>query len=175
MNDRAATGSTRLRDATKRDVAEFFGVSLPSVEGWIRRGCPVIHRPEPGTGGAYKFDLLAVAEWRFLGARKETDIDPETLPPGERKAWYEGEQKRLSILETQRDLIPRADVERSIAVAFAAIAQGIRAIPDNLERRYGVSPVVAEQVEEMLFLELDALAARMGELAPVEAPEAVPA
>ena len=42
--------------------------------------------------------------------------------------------------------VPRAEVQRAAAVAFATVSQTLRSIPDNLERRLGISPEVAEQV-----------------------------
>ena len=42
--------------------------------------------------------------------------------------------------------VPRAEVQRAAAVAFATVTQTLRAIPDNLERRLGISPEVAQQI-----------------------------
>lgn len=149
-------------------AADFFGVSPNTIEAWSRRGCPVAEKG--GVGKPWCFDLHELARWRFSEQDHPTtpQVDAEEMCPADRKNWYEGEAKRLAIQETQRDLIPRADVERTVSTAFAAIAQGIRAIPDNMERRHGIAPAVAEQVEEMLFLELEALADRLAVLAPVE-------
>jgi hypothetical protein len=112
-------------------------------------------------------DLRAVAEWMYAGQREAGDIDPELLTPAERKAWYEGESKRRELQVGAKELIPAADVEQVVATAFAAIAQDIRAIPDNLERRHGVSPEVAENVESALFDAMDAMADRLATFAAV--------
>lgn len=40
----------------------------------------------------------------------------------------------------------REDVRRAVAVAFATVTQNLRSIPDNLERRLGLSPEVIQQV-----------------------------
>lgn len=156
----------RLRKANKAEVAEFFDVSIPSVEGWLRRGCPVVQRGSRTI--PWVFDLLDVAKWRITGQRSDADIDPDTLPPSERKAWYEGESKKRELQVRDRELIPAAEVEQVIATAFAAIAQDLRAIPDNLERRHGIDPAVAEAVEAALFEAMDALADRVATLAPTE-------
>lgn len=156
----------RLRKANKAEVAEFFDVSIPSVEGWLRRGCPVVQRGSRTI--PWVFDLLEVAKWRITGQRTDADIDPDTLPPSERKAWYEGESKKRELQVRDRELIPAAEVEQVIATAFAAIAQDLRAIPDNLERRHGIDPAVAEAVEAALFEAMDALADRVATLAPTE-------
>ena len=163
------SGTARLRRANKAEVAEFFDVSVKSVDGWVRRGCPVVERG--ATNKPWVFDLLAVAEWRFTGRASDSEIDPDSLSPAERKAWYEGETRKRELQQRDRELIPAAEVEQAVATAFAAIAQDIRAIPDNLERRYGITPDVAEHVEAALFEAMDATADRLGALAPVEATE----
>lgn len=161
----AISGVGRLRRANKAETAEFFEVSPNSIDAWVRRGCPAVER-----GGARKpwvFDLLDVARWRLVGESSGGEVDPESLNPGERKSWYEGEARRRELAEKARELIPVAEVEQAVATAYAAIAQGIRAIPDNLERRHGIDPAVAERVEEALHAEMDALADRLAQLAPV--------
>lgn len=117
------------------------------------------------------FDLLDVATWRITGQRTDADVDPDTLPPSERKAWYEGETRKRELQVRDRELIPAAEVEQAIATAFAAIAQDMRAIPDNLERRHGIAPAVAEAVETALLEAMDHLADRLAALASVEASE----
>jgi phage terminase Nu1 subunit (DNA packaging protein) len=46
--------------------------------------------------------------------------------------------------------VPRDDVRQASATAFAAISQTLRAIPDNLERRLGLQPEVAEEVSRLI-------------------------
>jgi len=170
MNDPVLLSSVgRLRKANKAEVAEFFEVSIPAVEGWVRRGCPVVQRGSRTV--PWVFDLLDVATWRITGQRTDADIDPDTLPPSERKAWYEGETRKRELQVRDRELIPAAEVEQVIATAFAAIAQDMRAIPDNLERRYGIAPDVAESVERGIFEAMDGIADRLSALSTVTAEE----
>lgn len=42
--------------------------------------------------------------------------------------------------------LPREAVRSALATAFQAVAQSLRSVPDNLERKLGVSPEVAESV-----------------------------
>ena len=42
--------------------------------------------------------------------------------------------------------LPREAVRAAIAKAFQAVAQSMRSIPDNLERKLGLSPEITEQV-----------------------------
>ena len=159
---------TSARIGSKAACAEFFDVSLPTVEAWIRRGMPVVQKGAKGV--AWVIDLCAAAEWRFAGP-KDAESDPEGMSPADRKAWYEGETKRRDLQIRDKELIPAADVERVIATAFAAISSDIRAIPDNLERRHGIPGDVAESVEALLHEAMDALADKLSSLAPTETAE----
>ena len=168
-NSVAPNLNSTIRTGNKAACAEFFGVSLPTIEGWVRRGMPVVQRGDKGIG--WVIDLCAVAEWKF-GNQTSSTADPESMTPIERKAWYEGETKRRDLQIRDRELIPAGDVERTIATAFAAISTGLRAIPDLLERKYGLSGEIAGNVSEALDLELEALADRLATLAPVTVDEA---
>ena len=153
------------RRVNKAELAAWFEVSLPTIEAWIRKGMPIAQRGSRGV--PWVIDILEVAEWRFSG-RADTDgeIDPERLTPSDRKAWYEGEARRRDLQERDRELIPAIEVEQTVRTAFAAIGQSLRSIPDNLERRVGISPAVAEQIEEMLDEEMTALADSLASLTP---------
>jgi len=160
MNDPVHFSSVgRLRKANKAEVAEFFDMSIKSIDGWIRRGCPVLHRG--GKGEPWVFDLLDVAIWRINGQRPDDDVDPDKLQPIERKAWYDGETKKRELQIRDRELIPAADVEQAIATAFATVSQDLRAIPDNLERRLGVAPQVAEAVEVAIHETMTSIAEKL--------------
>ena len=153
------------RRVNKAELAAWFDVSLPTIEAWIRRGMPISQRGSRGV--PWMIDILDVAEWRFSGrADNDGEIDPERLTPSDRKAWYEGEARRRDLQERDRELIPAIEVEQAIRTAFAAIGQSLRSIPDNLERRIGISPAVAEQIEEILDEEMTTLADRLANLTP---------
>ncbi|WP_018935669.1 MULTISPECIES: DUF1441 family protein [unclassified Thioalkalivibrio] len=157
------------RRANKAETAWFFDITLPTLEKWIREGCPVVQRGSRGV--AWVLDLRQVAEWRYSAKTAEGDIDPETLPPGERKQWYDGEKMRRELQVRDRELIPASEVEASVATAFSAIAQSLLAMPDNLERRVGLDPASAEAAEAVIHETMNDLVERLGALAPVEAPE----
>ena len=70
--------------------------------------------------------------------------------------------------------LPREAIRSAIAKAFQSVAQSLRSIPDNLERRLGISPEIAESVGiaidetmgdlahdlEQLFIEQNAISAK---------------
>lgn len=163
VEPRAIGGGVRI--ANKAGCAEFFDVSMPTVDAWIRRGMPIVQKG--GKGVSWQIDLLAAAQWRFGVQAAGGSIDPESLEPMQRRAWYEGETKRRELQVRDRELIPAADVERVVATAFAALSSDIRAIPDNLERRHGIAGDVAEKVAAALDEAMQSTSERLAELAHV--------
>lgn len=157
-----------LHAATKSQTAQFFGVARSTVDGWVAKGAPVAYRPPAGSLAPWAMDCLAVADWLWTVHQQPSapQVDAEAMCPADRKAWYEGEARRLAIEETQRDLIPRADVERTVATAFAAIAATVLAMPGKVQSQ-GIEAAVAEHVEVMLQFELEALAGRLAVLVEV--------
>lgn len=55
----------------RKQLAELRGVSLPTIDSWVRRGCPVVTRGGPGK--AWAFNPGEVAAWcdRFLSRGSE--------------------------------------------------------------------------------------------------------
>jgi len=55
----------------KAELARAYGVSIPAVDAWIRRGCPHGKR-----GRRYHFDRDDVAEWRAGVVARERGLRP---------------------------------------------------------------------------------------------------
>lgn len=163
-----ADGIPDIRAGNKADCAQFFGVTLPTVDKWIRDGMPTVQRGSQGV--SWVIDLHAAAKWRYEARLPSGELDPETLPPNERKLWYDGETRRRELQERDRHLIPDGEVEQTIATAFAAVAQSMLALPDDLERRAGLSPAQSDAVQQAVHESLNDLADRLASLATVEAP-----
>ncbi|MGZ8246228.1 DUF1441 family protein [Methylomagnum sp.] len=137
-----------IKALNKAQIAEIFGVSLPAVEGWIRRGCPVAKRG--GKGAVYEFDLLAVAQWRFGGAgepKEGGEVDPERMTAKERKDWYEGERVRRALEVDAGKLVQADDVEIELGSLIKAFAGFLETLPFTLERECGLSADVVERLQ----------------------------
>lgn len=145
--------ATRLRALNKSEIAQFFEVSLPTVESWIRRGCPVVERGSRGK--AWVLDALDVAKWRFEGdEEEEQDCEPEKLQPIDRKAWYESEIKRRSLQVQDRELYQREEVLRTLTTTFAVFTEQVRAVPDRMEREAGITGEQAALCELVIDTQL---------------------
>ena len=150
------------RLVNKSGLQAFFNICSRTAKRWLDDGMPFIKKPANGAKDEWKFDLLEVCQWKYGGLKKNgEEIDPEALPPQDRKAWYEGELKRVQLAKEKKSLIVAAEAERTISTAFQAVAQGLRSIPDHVERRVGASPDVCEIVEEIIDKELLSLHDRL--------------
>jgi len=91
------------------------------------------------------------------GARKGAGRKPaDYVMPKERadyeeeRALHEKSKRERSELAYQLELgevVSRQAVQVAAATAFAMTAQSLRSLSDNLERKLGLDPAVAEQIE----------------------------
>lgn len=77
------------------------------------------------------------------------------MPPAERidydaaRARNEAAKAALNELELKvktGEYVARAEVRQATATALATLAQTLRSVPDNLERKKGIGPEVASEV-----------------------------
>jgi len=156
-----------IRTCNKAGAALFFGITIPTLDKWIREGMPIVQRGSQGI--SWVIDLQAAAKWRYEARLPSGQIDPETLPPAERKLWYDGETRRRDLQQKDRHLIPDSEVEQAVATAFAAVAHSVLALPDQLERRAGLTPAQSESAQQAIHETLSDLAERLAKFATVEA------
>lgn len=71
----------------------------------------------------------------------------------------------LELAVKRGEYVLRAEVREATATAWAACAQSLRSVPDNIERKLGVSPEVAQEVGYLIDAALDTVAAKFEEMA----------
>ncbi|MGB1201250.1 MAG: DUF1441 family protein [Cognaticolwellia aestuarii] len=74
--------------------------------------------------------------------------DPDSMKPGERKAWFDSENARLNYKKECGELCESHDVARKFADVFKAIANTLDSLPDLLERKANLTPDQAEQIQK---------------------------
>ena len=145
------------------ETARFFGVTPPTVRGWINNDdCPVV---AGGSNGVpYRLDLRMVAAWRRgrqdasekSAAEAQLRLDllgDDVLPdhpavgpltPRQRLEYLRAEVENVKLAEKRRDLIRADDVRDTLAAAFALFREQMRGLPDQLAERYGWNDDAAE-------------------------------
>ena len=110
----------------------------------------------PGAGR--KPGPTATANERFMAARAAKE---------EHLARLRG----MEADEAERRLIPAAEVEATLAVAFSTVAQALLNLPDAMERE-GLPPEAAELAERVIHGAMDGLATDLQALGLEAPPEA---
>jgi terminase small subunit / prophage DNA-packing protein len=87
------------RTVNRADLASTFGVSLPTVDAWVRRGAPFVERGSKGR--EWKFDTAAVIDWRLASAIEDA----------------------LAGYQDESDAISKDEADRRRAVANAIMAE----------------------------------------------------
>lgn len=135
----------------KHEVAEFFGYSLPTVDAWIKEGCPV--KTEGGKGKAYEFDSEEVFRW-LLGREKrpgrtpkgrEPQFDPET---GEEKITIEEANRRKAIADAKAAELRLAENLKLVA-PIAVIAKIVSDEISNARARLLAIPIKFRPTAQM--------------------------
>jgi predicted nucleic acid-binding Zn-ribbon protein len=96
------------------------------------------------------------------GVKPAAYVRPEEIRDYDQaKARNETAKAELNELEVKiktGEYGSRAAYRQAAATALASLAQTLRSVPDNLERRLGVSPEVAQEVGNQIDAALDDLA-----------------
>lgn len=144
---------------TRRDLAPLMNVHMQTVVKWEQQGMPIAKR-----GRAGKPSLYRVADVRaWLDSREEAAQRTGLVDVAQERANKERAQARLAeqtFQMRQRDLLPRAEVEKVWAAEQAAVRTKLLAIPQAYADRVfragtldgvgGVEQALKEAVYEAL-------------------------
>lgn len=113
-------------------LADHFGVSLPTVDRWIKDGMPVKQRGARGI--EWKFDLAAcIAWWGDRRARDAAGDAPGDLAEIEKRtAQAKMLRAELELAKERGEVAPIRDFERAWAKAFAQIRANIMNVPQRV-------------------------------------------
>ena len=56
--------SIKGKRVNRAELAEILGVSLPTVDAFVKRGAPYVSKADREKGIPWEFDTAAVIEWR---------------------------------------------------------------------------------------------------------------
>lgn len=117
------------QDVNKTELCAVMGVAPPTVDGWVRNGCPI--KQKGARGVAATFNTADVMKWLQLRAREEasgeTVADERELK--RRKLSAETEKAELELAVAKGEVAPIRDFERAQAVAMTAIRTNMRNVP----------------------------------------------
>lgn len=115
-------------------------------------GIEVFDRPLTGHGGARS----------GAGAKPKDYMKPQAVQAFDaaraRNELAKAELNELEVKIKTNEYAPRSAFRQASATALAALAQTLRSVPDNLERKLGVSPEIATEVGIQIDAALNDLA-----------------
>lgn len=118
--------------ATKQELADIFGVSLPTIEAWVRSGCPYVEKG--GMGKSWKFDTAAVSAWQKDKAVEDAtggrDASVEELK--KREAAAKTELVELELAKAKSEVAPISEFERVWSMAMGQLRQNIMNVPQRV-------------------------------------------
>jgi len=144
-------------------LAALHGVSLPTIDAWVREGMPVVKRGSRGV--EWEFDPAACYAWRMQReldkSKREADAgggDPESLDALERrKLLAQTVEAELKLAKARGEVADVALMERNLARAFATVRASLRQVPSRAvslligetdERRF--KSVLLQEIDQAL-------------------------
>ena len=119
------------KQVTRQALADVFGVSLPTIDAWVRKGCPFVEKG--GRGQEWQFNTAQVSKWlRDRDVEEATGGIPddfETLKC--RKMLADAQLAELELAERKGEVALIAEFERAQAMVFAAIRANIMNVPQR--------------------------------------------
>lgn len=119
------------KQVTRQALADVFGVSLPTIDAWVRKGCPFVEKG--GRGQEWQFNTAQVSKWlRDRDVEEATGGIPDDMDELKlRKQKAETELAELELAEKKGEVALIAEFERAQAMVFAAIRANIMNVPQR--------------------------------------------
>lgn len=126
MSDPSKAG----RIVNRADLASICNCSLPTVDAWVRKGCPVVERGSKGK--EWRFDSAAVIEWRIRVAVDDA-VSGLQDPSGKiskdeadrRRAVAQAVVAEVEADEALKGVVSRYDAESVMADFCQALRSGL--------------------------------------------------
>jgi terminase small subunit / prophage DNA-packing protein len=124
----------RGNEVSRNQLAEAMGVALPTVDHWVRAGCPFVERGGPGK--QWRFNTADVIAWRIEKIRDEAtgaDVAGEA-ELRRRKLAAQTAQAELDLAKAKGEVAPMDQIERAVGRAFAEVKASLRNVPSRVSR-----------------------------------------
>ena len=159
MSNRTGRGQT----VNRTQMAELIGVAMPTLDHWVRIGCPVMQRGSKGV--AWQFNTADVIAWREEKARADAvggqTSDVEELK--RRRLQAQTEQAELELAKARGEVAPVRQFERAIEVAFAEVRANLRTISSRVPRMI-VGETDEARIKRVLTEEIDQALVALSEI-----------
>ncbi|QRM19713.1 DUF1441 family protein [Dechloromonas sp. TW-R-39-2] len=147
-----STTFSELPAMSIRGLSQLLDIDRDTVRSTIERAGI---QPSSRRGGYPAYALRDAL--RAMFSRRGADLDPATLSPADRKNLADAKLKEQQLHIRTGEYMLRDAYKNATATAYATCAQAILSLPDNLERKCGLSSDQVETVENIVTNILDTL------------------
>lgn len=151
------TGPIDGRPINRGELASLCGVSLPTVDGWVEKGCPFLERGSKGV--EWRFDSAAVIDWRIQRAVESAVTgagDENTKAKREdadcRRAIANATIAEIGADEAQKAVVSRHDVVADMAAFCQVLKTGLSNMASKVAAR-ATTMTSAPEIEGMVRTE----------------------
>ena len=144
----------RGQNVNKAELADIMGVAMPTIDDWVRRGCPVTERG--GKGKAWVMNTADVRAWRDDDIRRDAASDEDTSIEElkRRKLRAETVAAELDLAIAKGQVAPLAQMERGVVRAFEEVKAALRNVPSRASRMI-VGETDETRIRTVLLAEID--------------------
>jgi phage terminase Nu1 subunit (DNA packaging protein) len=116
----------------RAEIAQAMGVSEPTIDRWLKDGCPIVQRGRRGVAAV--FDLPTVVQWRVeQAARNAAGEAPDGIEEIEKRtAAAKMLKAELELAQARGDVAPVREFERAQAKAFAEVRANVMNVPQRV-------------------------------------------
>jgi phage terminase Nu1 subunit (DNA packaging protein) len=121
------------RKVNRSELSVIFGVSLPTVDTWIRQNCPGV-KVGAGKGGGWTFDTAEVSLWLQKRAADDAggaEVADENALKRRRMA-VTLKSDELALARDMGEVVPIDQVKRLRARSYAMMRQTIMTVPSRV-------------------------------------------
>ncbi|MDH3001494.1 terminase [Chelonobacter oris] len=104
----------------------------------------------PALGSNRKMKLYPLADLIRMGLFEKRSADVDSLPPADKRAFWQAENERIKYEEKIGELIPAHDVSTAMSILAKAVIQPLETMPDILESKFGLSPKAVQLVQNTI-------------------------
>lgn len=142
-------------EVNRAQLADFEGVSLVTIDNWVRAGCPVMRRGSRGV--EWQFNSADVRKWREDGIRQEStgDAREDEQKLKHRRAIAETTKAELELAKEMKLVAQVDQMERTLAKAMAEVCQRMRNLPGRVVSRL-IGETDERRFKAVLLEEIDA-------------------
>lgn len=150
-----STRKGRGQILNRTEMADHLGIAMPTLDDWVRRGCPVVERG--GRGRQWKFNSADVRSWRDEDIRRDAvgQDDASVDELRRRKLRAETLQAELELSRDRGELVPADTFDRAMAKAFGEVQANMRNVLPGRAARRLIGETDETRFKEVLLEEVD--------------------